>query len=63
MGTFAMIKVAPDWFVPGLFDETGRIYEVMRPEMTFQFTNANGRAESFEIRNGRDMVFAKGTRK
>ena len=30
MGTFAMIRVAPDIFVPGLYDGKGQIYDVLR---------------------------------
>lgn len=63
MKRFALIRVAPDWFVPGLFDENGRIYEVLRPELVFQFTRTDDTVRSFELRNARDRVVAIGRRK
>ena len=60
---FALIRVAPDWFVPGVYDETGVIYEVLRPEMVLEFTRVNGRAASFELRDQDDKVEATGVRR
>jgi hypothetical protein len=60
---FALIRIAPDWFVPGVYDRHGQIYEVYRQEMVFEFTRAKGRAESFEVRGEDDKVEATGTRK
>jgi hypothetical protein len=60
---FALIRVQKDWFVPGVYDKSGEIYEVYRPEMTFEFTTANGRATAFELRNDEDKVEATATRK
>ena len=60
---FALIRIAPDWFVPGVYDKTGQIYEVYRQEMVFEFTRAKGRAESFVVRTEDDKVEATGTRK
>jgi hypothetical protein len=60
---FALIRVQPDWFVPGVYDRNGEIYEVYRPELTFEFTKANGRASGFELRNDDDKVEATATRK
>ena len=59
---FALVRVAPDWFVPGIYDEKGVVYEVLRPEMTFEFTRVNGRATSFELRDQDDKVGATAVR-
>jgi hypothetical protein len=63
LGHFAMIRVAPDWFVPAVYDKDGRIYEVLRPDVTIEFTRENGRPMTFEWRGDDDNVFAKGTRR
>ena len=63
LGHFAMIRVAPDWFVPGVYDKDGAIYEVLRPDVTIEFTRENGRPMTFEWRGDDDRVFAKGTRR
>jgi hypothetical protein len=63
MGRFALIRVAPDLFTAGLYDAQGRIYEVLRPEMMLTFTRAGTRAVSFEGRDDRDALWARGTRK
>lgn len=59
---FALIRVAPDWFVPGVYDRKGQIYEVLRPEMVFEFTRVKGRAESLVLRNEDDKIDATATR-
>ena len=59
---FAMIRIAPDWFVPGIYDKKGVVYEVLRPDMVIEFTRANGRAMSFDVRDDEDKVFATGKR-
>lgn len=63
MGTFAMIRVAPDIFVPGLYDAKGQIYDVLRPDVVFTFTRVNGRPVSFEERYEDDSLAGTGTRK
>lgn len=63
MGRFALLRIAPDWFVPGLYDKRGEIYEVLRPDMIFEFQRENGRVKSFEIRNGKDSLWATAVRK
>ena len=63
LGHYAMIRVAPDWFVPGVYDKNGEIYEVLRPDVTIEFTRVNGRPMTFEWRGDDDKVFAKGTRR
>ena len=60
--TFALIRIAPDWFAPGVYDEQGRIYEVYKPEMTFEFTVKNGRATMLEMRTEDDKIEAVGRR-
>jgi hypothetical protein len=60
--TFALIRIAPNWFAPGVYDDKGRIYEVYKPEMTFEFTLANGKATSLEIRSEDDTIEAQGVR-
>jgi hypothetical protein len=60
---FALIRIAPDWFVPGVYDKNGQIYEVYRVESVFEFTRANGRAESLVVRDEDDKIAATATRK
>jgi hypothetical protein len=63
MQRFALIRVAPDIFVPGLYDEQGRIYEVLRPEMVFTFSRVAGRPTTFEIRGEDDALEGTGRRR
>lgn len=63
MGRFALIRVAPHWFVPGLYDAQGQIYEVLRPEMVVQFNIVDGRAVSIELRGEDDGLVATGSRR
>ena len=63
LGHFAMIRVAPDWFVPAVYDDNGEIYEVLRPDVTIELTRQNGRPMTFEWRGDDDNVFAKGMRR
>ena len=60
---FALIRIAPDWFVPGVYDREGKIYEVYRPEFVFQFTRVGARAVSVDLRNQDDSVEFHATRK
>lgn len=59
---FALIRIAPDWFVPGIYDKKGAVYEVLRPEMVVEFTRVNGRPMTFDMRDDEDKVFATGKR-
>ena len=59
---FALIRIGPDWFAPGVYDRKGQIYEVYRPEITYEFTKKNGRAMSVLVREEDDHVSATGTR-
>lgn len=59
---FALIRIAPDWFAPGVYDEKGVIYEVLKPDVTVEFTRANGRVNGFVMRNEDDSVWGTATR-
>jgi hypothetical protein len=61
MQKFALIRIGPDTFAPGLY-EKGVIYEVLRPDLTFEFARANGRAASLEMRDDSDKLEGKATR-
>jgi hypothetical protein len=63
MQTFALIRVGPDIFTAGLYDKSGAIYEVLRPDMMFTFKRVNGRPATFDVRNESDVLEATGTRK
>lgn len=63
MKKFAMIRIAPDWFAPGLYDDKGQIYEVLKPDMILEFTRQNGRVVSFLVRDMEDVVVGRATRK
>jgi hypothetical protein len=60
---FALIRIAPSWFAPGVYDDKGQIYEVYKPEMTFEFKLVSGKAGSLEVRTEEDEVEAVGNRK
>jgi hypothetical protein len=60
--TFALIRIAPDWFAPGVYDARGQIYEVYKPEMTFEFAVTGGKAMALEVRREDDKVEATGRR-
>ena len=60
---FALIRIAPNWFAPGVYDDKGQIYEVYKPELTLEFKVAGGKAVSLEMRNEADEVEAAGQRK
>jgi hypothetical protein len=54
--------VAPDLFAPGLYDEKGALYEVLRPDLMLEFTRTNGVANALEFRDDMDKSQGKGTR-
>ncbi len=62
MKTFALIRIGPDTFAPGLYDEKGAIYEVLRPDLTIEFKRTNGRATSLELRSESDKLEGRATR-
>ena len=60
---FALVRIAPDWFVPGIYDEHGDIYEVLRPDMVVEFGRSGDQVTTLTWRDDQDVVFAKGTRR
>jgi len=62
MGKFALIRIGPDSFVPGIYDEKGVMYEVLRPDLIVEFKRSNGRAASFEMRDDSDSLQGRATR-
>jgi hypothetical protein len=60
---FALVRIAPDWFVPGVYDSKGELYEVLKPDMVLEFTRTGGRAASIVVRYEDDVVAARATRK
>jgi len=63
MGRFALIRVGPDYFTPGLYDERGKIYEVLRPDMMVKFKRDGARVVGFEVRGEGDELWSTATRK
>ena len=63
MKTFALIRLAPDMFTGGVYDEKGEIYEVLRPDMMLTFKREGGTPTSFEVRGEQDDLWARGKRK
>lgn len=63
MQTFALIRVGPDIFAPGLYDKDGTIYEVLRPEMMFTFRRVAGQPLTFSVRGEDDALNGTGTKK
>jgi hypothetical protein len=59
MKKFALVSIAPDWFAPGIYDEKGVLYEIMKPDFVVEFTRQNGRAVSFVIRAMDDSVWGR----
>lgn len=59
---FALVRIGPDWFAGGVYDEHGQIYEVLKPDMVVEFTRTNGKVAGFVIRDGEDNVWGNGTR-
>jgi hypothetical protein len=63
MKKFALIRISPDWFVPGVYDESGTLYEVLKPDVTVEFKREKGKIASFVIRDMEDNVWGTGTPK
>jgi hypothetical protein len=59
--TFALIRIADNWFIPG-FLLKGDLWEVAR-EMVLEFSVKEGRATAFEVRDETDKLMATGKRK
>jgi hypothetical protein len=63
MKKFALIRTAPDMFAPGVYDDKGEIYEVIRPDMVVTFKRSGPKAVSLEVRGETDELWATGKRK
>ena len=63
MKKFALIRISPDWFVPGIYDEGGAIYEVLKPDIVVEFKREKGKVASFVMRDMEDNVWGVGTPK
>lgn len=63
MKKFALVRIAPEWFAPGVYDEKGQIYEVIKPDVVAEFKRANGRVVSFVLRFEDDTLWGTGIRK
>ena len=59
---FVLIRIAPNWFVPGFLDDKGEVYEVEKG-MVFEFKLTSGRAAELEVRGEDDKVMASAKRK
>ncbi|MEO7361052.1 MAG: DUF2911 domain-containing protein [Gemmatimonadaceae bacterium] len=60
---FALIRISADWFAPAVYDKNGRIYEVLRPDETWEFTRKAGKVVSFVVRLEDDELFGRAVRK
>jgi hypothetical protein len=58
---FALIRIAPDWFVPGIYDK-GELYEVLKPDIVVEFARASGKVTGLSMRDDEDKVFGRATR-
>ena len=63
MKKFALVSIAPDWFAPGIYDEKGVLYEIMKPDFTMEFSREGGRAVSFVLRAMDDSIWGRGVLK
>ena len=63
MKKFALIRIAPDMFTAGVYDENGKIYEVLKPDLVVEFKRENDKVVSFTIRDMEDNAWGTGTRK
>ena len=63
MKKFALVSIAPDWFAPGVYDEKGVLYEIMKPDFTMEFSREGGRAVSFVLRSMDDSIWGRGALK
>lgn len=59
---FALIRIAPHWFVPGFLDEKGALWEVEKG-MVFEFKLTAGRADGVDVRGEDDKIMASAKRK
>ncbi|MEO7520196.1 MAG: DUF2911 domain-containing protein, partial [Gemmatimonas sp.] len=59
---FALLLVGPDLFTVGVYDDGGRIYEVLRPDMMITFKREGGRVVGIEVRDDADNLVSTGRR-
>ena len=57
----ALIRIREGWFIPGIMDE-GKLFDALY-DMVFEFTVANGKAVSFQVRSEADQLIGSGTRR
>lgn len=57
----ALIRIREGWFIPGIFDQ-GKLFDALY-DMVFEFTVANGKAVSFQVRSEADQLIGSGTRR
>ena len=55
-----MVPIDDDWFIPAIVRD-GKVWEMVA-DMVFEFTRANGKAVSFELRDDRDGLLGSGRR-
>ena len=55
-----MVRINDDWFIPAIVRD-GKVWEMVA-DMVFEFTRANGKAVSFELRDDRDGLLGSGRR-
>lgn len=63
MQKFALVRIGDDTFAPGVYDENGVLYEILKPDLVVEFKRENGRVTSFAIRDMADELWGTGTRK
>jgi hypothetical protein len=63
MKKFALVKIGEDTFAPGVYDEAGVLYEILKPDVVVEFKRENGKVKSFSIRDIEDQLWGTGTRK
>jgi hypothetical protein len=63
MKKFALVRIGEDTFAPGVYDENGALYEILKPDLVVEFKRDNPKVRSFTIRDMEDQLWGTGTRK
>jgi hypothetical protein len=63
MKKFALVRIGADTFAPGVYDENGVLYEILKPDIVVEFKREKGRVTSFTIRDQSDELWGTGTRR
>jgi len=63
MKKFALVRIGEDTFAPGVYDENGVLYEILKPDLVVEFKRENGKVKSFTLRDMSDELWGTGTRK